>query len=208
MSNQVKILYPSVLNNFFAKYHFFLALLLLVTYISLYAPISIASSNKAASSDSSALLNLEIAGVSLNTPPEKVADKLAANGYVQSGETTFLKETPLPGGRKALYRIEVENHASERSITYSRTESGGRVKSPMTRSHDLPEDEQVWTKALYAAVCENVRDETKQSRACKPLQNGTIGFGQGSILEITDQLGAQLDASGPSTAAKIIHSKR
>ena len=78
----------------------------------------------------------------------------------------------------------------------------------MSRSRDLPEDEQVWTKALYAAVCENVQDKTKQSRTCKPLQNGAIGFGQGSILEIADRLGAQLDASGPSTAAKIIHSKK
>lgn len=208
MSSPVEMSHSLISGNFSAKYRHFWSLSLLVVGLSCYMPSSGAAAPETASSNSSALLNLEIAGISLSTAPEKISGKLAAQGYVQSGERTFLKETPLAGGRKTLYRIDVEDNTAQRSIAYTRTESGGRVKSPMARSRVVPANEMAWVRTLYAAVCEHVGDEIKQARACRLVEEGDIGFGQGALVKVSDPLEAALDASGPNTAAKIIQRKQ
>lgn len=198
----------SVSSSFSTQYRHFWSLSLLVVGLSCYAPSSGAAAPETASNNSPAWLNLEIAGISLSTAPEKISEKLAAQGYVQSGEHTFLKETPLAGGRKTLYRVEVEDNTTQRSITYTRTESGGRVKSPIARSRIIPEDELVWVRPLYAAVCEQVQEAVRQVRACRPPEAGDIGFSQSALVKVSDQVEAMLDASGPNTAAKIIQRKQ
>jgi len=208
MYSLVEISYPSVSSNFSTKCRLFWALSLFIAGLSCYAPLLGAASHEVALGGSSALLSLEIAGISLSTPPDEISGKLAAQGYVQSGERTFLKETPLAGGRKTLYRVEVEDNTTQRSIAYTRTESGGRVKSPMARSRVVPEDEMAWVRTLYTAVCEHVEDKIKQARACRPVEEGDIGFGQGALLKISDQFETALDASGPSTAARIVQHKQ
>lgn len=64
-------------------------------------------------------LDLEIEGISLSTLPEDIPVILEAAGYFQSGNSTFIRDTPLPGGRKSIYRIELEDTPEYRSITYS-----------------------------------------------------------------------------------------
>lgn len=182
---------------------FFIAILLI--------PVSaMFAASGAGPNDSSQLqrfLNLEIEGISLNTPPENIPTKLEAAGYSQVGETTFIKEAPLAGGRKSIYRIEIENTAKSRSITYFRGESGGRNKSPEIKNRPIPDNEAGWARMLYELVCLNVPDEIKNARACQPLADWRIRFGEGNFLSISDKVGAQLDASGASITLGVTYFK-
>lgn len=189
------------------------SLFLLSVWFSFPSMISVVSAGNETtipgSSEQANLLNLEIEGISLSTPAEKITDILTARGYIQSGEgTTYIKEAPLAGGRKTLYRIEIEETGAQRSVFYFRGESGGRVKSPSIKNRPVPGNETVWARTLYKVICGDVPDKIQQLRACRPLQDWDIGFGQGTLLKISDQLGAQLDASGPSTTASIVRFKQ
>lgn len=124
------------------------------------------------------LLKLEVEGVSLSMPLAEIQTKLQAVGYAQVSHTTFIKEVSLGGGRQSIYRIEIEYTPSADKLGYFRSESGGRNKSPVTQLQLIPEQEAGWANRLYALVCSQVSDENKLLRACEPVSEATIRFGQ------------------------------
>ncbi|MCW5597515.1 MAG: hypothetical protein KIT59_00105 [Nitrosomonas sp.] len=153
-------------------------------------------------------LDLEIEGISLSAPPEKIPAQLEDAGYHQIADGIFIKEAPIPGGRKSTYRIEVEETAELRSITYVRGEMGGRNKSPVEKNRPIPANEVTWVKTLYELVCSRVPEKSKNERACQPLLDWQARFGEGEVLRISDQAGARLDASGASTTLALIYFKK
>jgi hypothetical protein len=153
-------------------------------------------------------LDLEIQGISLSTLPEDIPVILEAAGYFQSGNSTFIRDTPLPGGRKSIYRIELEDTPEHRSITYFRGESGGRNKSSVERNRPVPDNEAVWARAIYELVCLHVPDAISKARACQPVVGWEIRFGEGSFLSISDNAGAQVDAAGASTTLGVTYFKK
>lgn len=184
-------------------------ILFLVTIL-LFKPLTMHAATGTELDDSFSLqrfLDLEIEGISLSTLPEDIPVILEAAGYYQSGDSTFIKQTPLPGGRKSIYRIELEDSAQQRSIIYTRGESGGRNKSPAVRNKPIPGNEAVWGKAIYELVCSNVREEIYKARACQPLAAWEIRFGEGGFVRISDNAGAQVDASSASTTFGVTYFK-
>ncbi|SFI40210.1 hypothetical protein [Nitrosomonas sp. Nm34] len=180
----------------------------------LLQPSPVLATTDAESSDSFPLqrfLDLEIEGISLSTLPEEVPVILEAAGYLQRRDSmfikTFVKETPLPGGRSSLYRIELEDTPQHRTITYLREESGGRNKSSVEKNKPIPDNEAAWVKAIYELVCLNVPDRMNKARSCQPLQEQEIRFGEGGFLNISAHAGAQVNASGASTILGITHFK-
>lgn len=185
------------------------SMLFLMTLL-LLKPTTVLATTGAESSDSFPLqrfLDLEIEGISLSTLPEDIPVILEAAGYFQQRNSTFIKQVPLAGDRKSLYRIEVEDTPRQRRITYFRTERGSRNKSSVEKNRPVPDNEAVWAKAIYELVCLQVRNEIKKVRACKPLAEGEIRFGEGSFLSISDNAGAQVDASGESTTLGVTYFK-
>ncbi|MDV6345116.1 hypothetical protein [Nitrosomonas sp. Is37] len=177
----------------------------------LLKPSTVLATTGAESSDSFPLqrfLDLEIEGISLSTLPEDIPVILEAAGYFQRENSTFIKQVPLAGGRKLLYLIEVEDTPRHRSITYLRAESSGRNKNLVEKNRPVPDNEAVWAKTIYELVCLQVRDEIKKARACKPLTDWEIRFGEGSFLRISANAGAQVDASGASTTLGITYFKQ
>lgn len=194
----------------YSRISFFMTFLFVLLAVSLYKPTMVQAGTGAESSDTIQLqhfLDLEIEGISLSTLPEDIPVILEAVGYSQTGNSTFIKNTPLPGGRKSIYRIELEDTPQYRSITYFRGESGGRNKSPVVKNKPVPDNEAVWANAFYKLVCLNVPDEIKAERSCQPLVDWQIRFGEGRSLDISDKISAQLDASGASTILGVTYFK-
>ncbi|SDY86442.1 hypothetical protein [Nitrosomonas sp. Nm33] len=186
------------------------SVLFLITLL-LLKPSTVLATTGAESSESFPLqrfLDLEIEGISLSTLPEDIPVILEAAGYFQRENSTFIKQVPLAGNRKLLYLIEVEDTPRHRSITYLRAESSGRNKNLIEKNRPVPDNEAVWAKAIYELVCLQVRDEIKKARACKPLTDREIRFGEGSFLRISANAGAQVDASGASTTLGITYFKQ
>lgn len=189
---------------------FLLILLLVILTVLLIKPSAILAATPAQSTDAFPLqrfLDLEIEGISLSTLPEDIPVILEAAGYFQSGNSAFLKEAPLPGGKKSIYRIEFEDTAKLRSITYFRGVSGGRNKSPVEKNQPIPANEAAWAKTLYELVCLNVPEEIKIARACQPSVAWQIRFGEGGLLSLSDKASAQLDASAASTTLGVTYFK-
>lgn len=189
---------------------FRLSLSLCLMAVLLFKPLTVLSTDTE-SSDSFPLqrfLDLEIEGITLSTLPEDIPVILEAAGYYPMGNATFTKQEALPGGRKSLYRIEVEDTSRQRSITYFRGESGGRNKSPVERNRPIPANEAVWAKAIYELVCVQVPEQVKKARTCQPVADWEIRFGEGVFLNIADNAGAQLDASGASTTLGVTYFKK
>ncbi len=190
-------------------FHQYSSILFLMTLL-LLRPSTILATTGAESSDSFPLqrfLDLEIEGISLSTLPEDVPVILEAAGYLQRGNSIFIKETPLPGGRNSLYRIELEDTPKHRSISYFRGESDGRNKSSVEKNRPIPDNEAAWAKAIYELVCLNVLDRINKVRSCQSLHEWEIRFGEGSFLNISANAGAQVDASGASTILGVTYFK-
>ncbi|SFL61750.1 hypothetical protein [Nitrosomonas communis] len=180
----------------------------------LLPPSTVLATAGAESSDSFPLqhfLDLEIEGISLSTLPEDVPVILEAAGYFQRRNSifikTFIKETPLPGGRNSLYRIELEDTPKHRSITYLREESGGRNKSSVEKNRPIPDNEAAWAKAIYELACLNVPNTINKARSCQPLHEQEIRFCEGGFLNISAHAGAQVNASGASTILGVTYFK-
>lgn len=191
-------------------FHQYTRILLLITVL-LLKPSTVFAVTGNESSDSFPLqrfLDLEIEGISLNTLPEDIPVILEAAGYAQAGNATFIKQTPLAGGRRTLYRIELEDTPGHRRITYYREEGGGRNKSSVEKNKPIPDNEAVWAKAIYELACLQVRDEIKQARACQPVVDWEIRFGEGSFLSISANASAQVDATGTNTMLGVTYFKK
>lgn len=194
----------------YTRIPFLLTRLLVILAVLLIKPSTIFAASGAESNDTFPLqrfLDLEIESISLSTLPEDIPVILEGAGYSQTGDSTFFREAPIPGGRKSIYRITVEDTAKLRRITYSREEIGGRNKSPAAKNRPVPDNEAIWANALYELVCLHVADEIRIARACQPLADWQIRFGEGSFLSLSDKAGAQLDASGTSTILEVAYFK-
>ncbi|MEK6596594.1 MAG: hypothetical protein AABZ18_08770, partial [Pseudomonadota bacterium] len=89
------------------------------------AVLSISALNShAANAEKQPLRTIEIAGISINTPPEIIAGILQAQGYTQVNASLYTKQEQLQNGRNAIFRIEIEENPTFRQITYFRSLGG------------------------------------------------------------------------------------
>jgi hypothetical protein len=109
----------------------------------------------------------------------------------------------VPGQRKAVYRIEVDDSPAHRQITYFRGQSGGRVKSSALQEKPIQPDEIEMANELYQIVCAEITPQIQETRACQPTTDALITFGHGEFLEIGKIFSAQLNASANSTTIGI-----
>ncbi|SER78204.1 hypothetical protein SAMN05421690_10759 [Nitrosomonas sp. Nm51] len=164
----------------------------------LTATVNTNSSNRS----DSLLRAVEISGVSITMPQEEVADILDKQGYTQVNSTLFTKQEQLDGRRKTIFRIEIENTADFRQITYHRSLSGGRVKSSVEEK-PIPAFELDTVQQLYQIVCENVPETVKAERSCEPAAQAGIHAGHGKFIAIDDHWAVQLSATASNSAIGI-----
>ena len=148
------------------------------------------------------LKTIEIAGISLNTPPETIAKILQAQDYIPVNETLYTKQEPAQNGRSTVYRIEVEDTATSRQLSYFRSLTGGRNKSPAARDAAIPAAEIITAQQLYDFVCA-VPQALQMERTCMPQTPANIIFGHGQLIAIDAHYSALLKASDSSTSMVI-----
>jgi hypothetical protein len=158
--------------------------------------------------DHKRLLSYEIAGISLNTPVENIPSILESHGYTQTGNTTYTKQIQVPGQRKSIYRIEINDTADQRQISYFRGKSGGRVKSSVKKDIPIPPDEAEMANTLYQFVCNEIKPELQEKRSCDPATDALLVFGKGEFLNVENNISAQLSASADSTTIGIKYNKK
>jgi len=174
----------------------------------LYSHVSVlaSESNNGEVIEITQLLAFEIEGVSLNMPFETIPATLEKQGFTQTGSTTYTKQNQIPGQRRSIYRVEVNDTESLRQITYFRGESGGRVKSSVKERSLIPAEADM-AKQLYALICDGITALEQSERSCFPVTEYKIKFGHGEFLEIGTDIGVQLNASATTTTIAVRHSK-
>lgn len=148
------------------------------------------------------LYHIEISGISLATPTTSIADILKAQGYDQVRSTMFTKQEQLQNQRKTIFRIEVEDTAAYREITYHRSLSGGRVKSSI-EEEPVPEFEIDTASQLYQIICKNITEEEKTERSCEPFKQSSMIANHGQFIQLDDHFSVQLSATAANTAIGI-----
>ena len=148
------------------------------------------------------LKTIEIAGISLNTPLETIAEILKTQNYIPVNETLYTKQEPAQNGRNTVYRIEVEDTATSRQLSYFRSLTGGRNKSPAARDAAIPAAEITTAQQLYDFVCA-VPQALQTERACMPQTPANIIFGHGQLITIDAHYSVLLKASDASTSMII-----
>lgn len=163
--------------------------------------------SQAANSGKQQLQTIEISGISISTPTEMIADILKTQGYSQVNESLYTKQEYLQNGRSALFRIEIEDSATLRQITYFRNLSGGRIKSPTARDTPVPDSDIDMAQRLYQSVCTDISEELQKERACSPYTPANISFGNGQLIPINGHYAAALNATDASTTIGIKYKK-
>jgi hypothetical protein len=148
------------------------------------------------------LTAIEIAGVSLTTPAEKIPDILQAQGYAQVNSSLFTKSEPAPNGRSTVYRVEIDDTATSRELGYFRSLTGGRNKSPPSRDATIPDSEIMMVRQLYDAVC-NVSEDLQSERNCQPPQTASVMINHGMMLTVDANHSVLLKASDSSTSVVV-----
>lgn len=172
------------------------------------AVLSISALNShAANAEKQPLRAIEIAGISINTPPEIIAGILQAQGYTQINASLYTKQEQLQNGRNAIFRIEIEENPTFRQITYFRSLGGGRIKSPSARDAPVPDSDIDMAQQLHQFVCASNSEEIQRERACMPYTPAHISFGRGQSIQIDDHFAAVLDATDASTTIGIKYTK-
>lgn len=147
------------------------------------------------------LKTIEIAGISLNTPLGTIAKILQAQDYIPVNETLYTKQEPAQNGRSTVYRIEVEDTATSRQLSYFRSLTGGRNKSPSARDA-IPVTEITTVQQLYDFVCD-VPEALQTERTCMPQTPANILFGHGQLIDIDAHYSVLLKALDSSTSMII-----
>jgi len=148
------------------------------------------------------LMAIEIAGVSLTTPAEKIPDILQAQGYTQVNSSLYTKSEPAPNGRSTVYRVEIDDTATSRELGYFRSLTGGRNKSPSSRDATIPDSEIAMVRQLYDAVC-NVSEDLQSERKCAPPQPASMMINHGMMLTVDANHSVLLKASDSSTSVVV-----
>ncbi|SFK85028.1 hypothetical protein SAMN05216302_101767 [Nitrosomonas aestuarii] len=186
-------------NNFLEARYFFSQLAMLLLLI---PAATVASDKDSANNDNQPLKHIEISGISIATPAGKIADILIAQGYAQVNNTLFTKQEQLQNNRKTIFRVEIEDTAAFRQISYHRSLSGGRVKTAGDKQ-PIPAFENDTAQQLYQLICENTSEETKKTRACETVTTSSINAGHGQFIELDNHFSAQLSATAANTAMGI-----
>ena len=145
---------------------------------------------------------IEIAGISFNTPLETIAEILQTHDYTPVNATLYTKQEPAQNGRSTVYRVEIEDTATSRQLSYFRSLTGGRNKSPSARDAAIPAAEMITAQQLYNFVCA-VPQALQTERACMPQTAANIIFGHGQLIAIDAHYSALLKASDSSTSMII-----
>lgn len=145
---------------------------------------------------------IEIAGVSLATPAEKIPDILQAQGYTQVNSSLYTKSEPAPNGRSTVYRVEIDDTATSRELGYFRSLTGGRNESPSSRDATIPDSEIAMVRQLYDVVC-NVSEDLQSERKCVPPQPASVMINHGMMLTIDADYSVLLKASDSSTSMVV-----
>ncbi len=151
------------------------------------------------------LSTVEVSGISMETPKDAIADILSKQGYTAITSSLFTKQEQLQSSRKTIYRIEVEETAAFRQISYHRSLSGGRVKSSVGEK-PIPSDEFDTAQQLYQIACEGISEAIKAERECELLKDITISAGHGRFIELNARWAVQLNATAVNTAIGIKYS--
>lgn len=151
------------------------------------------------------LSHIKISGISITTPTEEMTKILTAQGYTQTRSTLFTKQEQLQNNRKTIFRIEVEDTAAFRQISYHRSLSGGRVKTTGPEK-PVPAYEVDMAQQLYQTICKDVSEEVKNDRLCEPPTKSSISAGNGQWIEINDHFTVQLNATDAYTTIGIKYS--
>ena len=176
---------------------------LMTTALMSFSLIAItATAGQHQSTDSHPLRHVEISGVSIATPSDKISLILEAQGYTQVSSTMYTKQEQLQNQRKTIFRIEIEDSAAYREITYHRSLSGGRVKSSV-EEEPVPEFELDTARQLYQLICESDTEEERDERFCQPYKQSSINAGHGQFIQISDDFAVQLNATAANTAIGI-----
>lgn len=156
----------------------------------------------AAGSPGHPLAAVEIAGISLDTPADKIAGILQAQDYTQVNPSLYTKSEAAPNGRSTVYRVEIDDTASARELSYSRSLTGGRNKSPSSRDATIPDSEIAMVRQVYDAVC-NVSEDLQSERKCQPPQPASVMINHGMLLTVDADYSVLLKASDSSTSVVV-----
>ncbi|MER0214989.1 MAG: hypothetical protein DU481_02080 [Nitrosomonas sp.] len=148
------------------------------------------------------LTAIEIAGVSLATPAEKISDILQVQGYTQVNSSLYTKSEPASNGRSTVYRVEIDDTATSRELGYFRSLTGGRNKSPSSRDATIPDSEIAMVRQLYDAVC-NVSEDLQSERNCQLPQPASVMINHGMMLTVDANHSVLLKASDSSTSVVV-----
>ena len=148
------------------------------------------------------LAAVEIAGISLDTPADKIAGILQAQGYTQVNPSLYTKSEAASNGRSTVYRIEIDDTAGSRELSYARSLTGGRNKSPSSRDATIPDSEITMVRQLYDAVC-NVSEDLQSERKCAPPQPASVMINHGMMLTVDANHSVLLKASDSSTSVVV-----
>lgn len=163
--------------------------------------------SQAASTGKQLLETIEIVGISISTPTRMIAEILKAQGYTQINESLYTKQEYLQNGRSARFRIEIDDSATSRQITYFRSLAGGRIKSSAAHDTPVPDSEINMAQQLYQLVCTDISEELQKERACSPYTPDNINFGNGQLIQINEHYAAVLNATDASTTIGIKYQK-
>lgn len=148
------------------------------------------------------LATVEIVGISLDTPADKIAGILQAQGYTQVNPSLYTKSEAAPNGRSTVYRVEVDDTAAMRELGYFRSLTGGRNKSPSGRDATIPDSEIAMVRQLYDVVCQ-VDEALQSERNCQPPQPASVMINHGMMLTVDGNYSVLLKASDASTSVMV-----
>lgn len=164
--------------------------------------LTVAQSIATADSPKHPLTAVEIAGISLDTPADKIAGILQAQGYTQVNASLYTKSEAASNGRSMVYRVEVDDTPGSRELGYFRSLTGGRNKSPSSRDAAIPDNEIAMVRQLYDVVC-NVDEDLQSERKCAPPQPASVMINHGMMLTVDANFSVLLKASDASTSVMV-----
>ncbi|MCB1937502.1 MAG: hypothetical protein KDF59_16360 [Nitrosomonas sp.] len=173
-----------------------------IAFSALMGVASATTAEQLSDKDLESYKQLEISGITLAMPLETIAENLAAQGYEAVNNRLFTKRGPMQNNRNTVFRIEIEDNADSRLITYHRSLSGGRVKTAGD-PEPVPDYEVDMAQRFYALMCEDVSEAIMEERQCEPLTKVTINAGHGQFIQINDSISMQLNVTAANSAVGI-----
>ncbi len=161
-----------------------------------------ATAGQSADNTDDSLKNIEISGISLAMPLDQITGILTAQGYNAVNSRLFTKQGELQNNRRTVFRIEIEDNADSRQISYYRSLSGGRVKTA-GGDKPIPEYEVDMAQQFYPLMCENIPENVMKERQCEPPTAYNITAGNGRFVQINDRYSMQLNVTAANSAIGI-----